>query len=417
MRFRWTRISLCAILLAPFALVARANTLTITSNPSGATVEIDGVVVGTTPYTAKLPGGYFHKPHTIFGARLEHAMVARVYKDGYTYQQLTLTEGPFEWRNVEGRTYGNYWLMKTEHFEVSLDPLTKAFTGKPEIKSVTSEGEPRSQNLPVETIVQNVNPAIVRVEGDKAWGSGFFVTDTGLIATNKHVVDGQSNLFVITSSRERIAAKVVYVGSDVDIAILKVNGADFAHLPLTPINSVQQGEPVIAIGHPDGGLPNTVTKGIVSAIGPDRNLGSGTWIQTDAAINPGNSGGPLLDSSGTVVGINTMKTVGPGVQGLNFALSAQNLIDVLRRFYPASDSAETGKQPGGSAVVDVTSDPAGADIYVDGAFVGNTPSVLHLSTGTHAIKIQSTGKKAWERQLEVLKDSKVTLSAALDPQT
>ncbi|MGC2255069.1 MAG: PEGA domain-containing protein, partial [Candidatus Acidiferrales bacterium] len=63
------------------------------------------------------------------------------------------------------------------------------------------------------------------------------------------------------------------------------------------------------------------------------------------------------------------------------------------------------------------SDPAGADIYVDGEFVGNTPSVLHLSAGMHAIKIQSTGKKAWERQMEVLKDSKVTLSATLGPQT
>lgn len=405
----------CALLVASLASLSRADTLKITSNPPGATVEIDGIVVGKTPYEAKLPGGYFHKTHTVFGTRLEHAMKARIYKDGYTYQQITLTEGPFEWRSLEGKTYGNYWLMKTDHFEVTLDPVAEAFTGKPEIKNVATENEPGSVTLPAETIVHEANPAIVRVEGDKGWGSGFFVTDSGLIATNKHVVDGQSNLFVITSSRERIAAKVVYIGSDVDIAILKVDGANFVHLPLVPVGLVRQGESVIAIGHPDGGMADTVTKGVVSAIGPDRSLGSGTWIQTDAAINPGNSGGPLLDSSGAVVGINTKKLVGAGIQGLNFALSAQNLIDVLKHFYPDAGNPESGRKSG-SAVVSVNSDPPGADIYVDGAFVGNTPSTLHLSAGEHAIKIESAGKKSWERQLDVLKDSKVTLSAALTPQ-
>jgi serine protease Do len=101
---------------------------------------------------------------------------------------------------------------------------------------------------------------------------------------------------------------------------------------------------------------------------------------------------------------------------MNFALSAQNLIDVLKRFYPEAGSSESERKSG-SAIVSVNSDPAGADIYVDGAFVGNTPSTLHLSAGEHAIKIESSGKKSWERQLEVLKDSKVTLSAALTPQS
>jgi PEGA domain-containing protein len=104
-------------LLAPRT---HAENLTITSDPPGATVEIDGLVTGKTPYQTNLPGGYFHKTHTAFNARLEHALVARVSKDGYVAQQLTLTDGPFEWVAVTGRRHGNYFLLKSEHFNVKL---------------------------------------------------------------------------------------------------------------------------------------------------------------------------------------------------------------------------------------------------------------------------------------------------------
>ena len=78
------------------ALHKRApDTLTITSSPTGATVEIDGVIVGTTPFRMKVPGGYFHKTRTVFGQTLQHQMTLRIYKDGYTAQDLRLTEGPF----------------------------------------------------------------------------------------------------------------------------------------------------------------------------------------------------------------------------------------------------------------------------------------------------------------------------------
>src|SRR5271156_3595671 len=82
-----------------------AETLTITSSPPGATVEINGVVVGVTPYVAKFPSGYFHKTHTVFGTRLEHGMLARVYKDGFSVQEIELTEGPFEWVGLNGRNH------------------------------------------------------------------------------------------------------------------------------------------------------------------------------------------------------------------------------------------------------------------------------------------------------------------------
>jgi serine protease Do len=416
----WARCCLYAIFLTIAASIANANTLTVTSVPNGATVEVNGLVVGKTPLAYNMPGAYFHKPHTSFGTRLEHAIVVRLSLDGYASEQMTITEGPYVWRSFLGRTDGSYFLVKTDHFQVTLNRVKDIFTGNPAISTEKESGPSASLELSVDAIAKQSDPAIVRVEGTAGQGTGFFVTDTGVIATNRHVVEGQSNLSVTARDFRRLPAKVVYVDSDLDLALLKVDGTNFPHLTLAALDAVVRGESVVAIGDPGGGMADTITHGVVSGVGANREIGSGTWIQTDASINPGNSGGPLLDSQGRVIGLNAVgvlqTTGGERVVGINYALSAQNLIDVLQRFYPAAGNP-AGTKKTGSAEVNVTSEPAGADIYVDGAFVGNTPSTLHLSAGSHAIKIQSAGKKAWERQMEVLKDSKVTVSAALEPQS
>ena len=420
MRCAWIYLRLSVVFAAGivFAPAARANTLTITSVPAGATVEINGLEIGKTPLTYDMPGAYFHKPHTSFGTRLEHAITVRLSLEGYASEQLTITEGPFAWRSFLGRADGNYFLVKSDHFQVTLNSLRNAFTGAPLISSEkTSPGD--EGPLSVDAIARQSDPAIVRVEGNKGQGTGFFVTETGVIATNRHVIEGESSINVVTRGYRKLPAKLIYVDSDKDLALLKVDGADYPHLTLAALDAVSRGESVVAIGDPGGGMPDTITHGVVSGIGADRLAGNGTWIQTDAAINPGNSGGPLLDAQGRVVGITAVKIVETGrtneISGLNFALSAQDLIDILRRFYPAADSTSATKQSG-SAVVNVTSNPPGADIYVDGQFVGNTPSTLHLTAGPHAIKIESEGKHAWERQMEVIRDSNVNLSATLAPQ-
>ncbi|MHB8485612.1 MAG: trypsin-like peptidase domain-containing protein [Candidatus Acidiferrales bacterium] len=408
-------------LLCLLSSPARAATLSISSTPSGATVEINGLITGKTPYTVQYPGGYFHKTHTVFGSRLEHPIVVRISMDGYASQQITLTEGPFTWHSFNGHSEGNYWLIKTDHFEVVLEPTAKIFTGEPEIHSAKADADEPSTELPIQTVATRANPAIVRVEGNLKRGTGFFITDTGLIATNKHVVSEQSNLFVLTRSEQRLPARVVYVDSDKDLAIIKVDGSGFPHLPLAAIDSVHRGETVVAIGDPGGGFADTLTSGVVSGVGADRSLGSGTWIQTDATINPGNSGGPLLDSYGRVIGITTLSRIrnnaDENVSSMNFALSAENLIGVLKRFYPeAGTPPKVAGQDGGFGSVNVSSDPAGADIYLDGQFVGNTPSLLHVAAGAHKIQIQSGKTKSWERDLTVLKDSEVTVHAALGAQ-
>jgi PEGA domain len=127
MRCGWCRYFLAMIVTAlGFAAIGpalRPESFNITSSPVGAAVEIDGVVVGTTPLHADYSGGYFHKTHTVFSTRLEHRMILRVSKDGYVLQQISLTDGPFDWIGVTGKHHGKYFLPRSDHYQLNLEPV------------------------------------------------------------------------------------------------------------------------------------------------------------------------------------------------------------------------------------------------------------------------------------------------------
>src|ERR1700756_4502083 len=156
----------CTLLvLAPPSVLA--DTLKITSNPPGATVEINGVSVGTTPYEEEVPGGYFHKTRTVLGRRLEHPMVARVSLAGYATKEIQLTDGPMNWVSLKGHSHGEYWLLKMKHFHVDLDPVGKVFTGTitadiPETIAAPVDSDPP---LSVEEIVSRSKPAVLSLKG------------------------------------------------------------------------------------------------------------------------------------------------------------------------------------------------------------------------------------------------------------
>ena len=95
-------------LLSVCSTHATADTLTITSTPSGAKVEVDGVAEGTTPFEKNFPGGHFHRPRTALSARLEHPMVARLTLEGYVPKEIKMTEGPMNWMSLNGRNRGEY---------------------------------------------------------------------------------------------------------------------------------------------------------------------------------------------------------------------------------------------------------------------------------------------------------------------
>jgi PEGA domain-containing protein len=211
-----------------------AETLKVTSLPVGASVEIDGVLMGTTPYKINYPGGYFHKPHTVFAARLGHPLVVRIYKEGYATQETTITDGPFEWVDLKGHNRGRYWLLKADEVQATLKPVSKA------------------------------------------------------------------------SSAE----------------------AGAGPLPAAKPNSGNE-------------LP------------PDKTPGA-------------------------------------------------------RAFSVATAGPDTG-------VLVLSSDTAGAEIYIDGKFVGDMPSTISLAGGTHQIAVKANGKKDWKREIEVMKGSQVTLHPVLEP--
>lgn len=156
---------------------------------------------------------------------------------------------------------------------------------------------------------------------ERGTGSGFIINKEGDIITNAHVVSGADKVTVVLKDGRQIEGKVI--GSDelTDVAVVQVKADNLPVVSLGSSVNLQPGDWAIAIGNPLG-LDNTVTSGIISAIG--RNSGQigvdkrVSFIQTDAAINPGNSGGPLLNQNGEVIGVNT--AIIQGAQGLGFAI-------------------------------------------------------------------------------------------------
>lgn len=165
-------------------------------------------------------------------------------------------------------------------------------------------------------------------------GSGFIVRKDGLIVSNRHVVeDKAADYTVILKDQRKLSAKVLIRDPLQDIALLKIEGNNFAYFSLGNSDTVQLGQRAIAIGNALGEFQNTVSVGVISGL--RRNIvASGeelpSVLQTDAAINPGNSGGPLLNLEGHVIGVNT--AVAPGAENIGFALPINLVKDDISKF-------------------------------------------------------------------------------------
>jgi serine protease Do len=157
---------------------------------------------------------------------------------------------------------------------------------------------------------------------ERSLGSGVIVSTEGYIITNNHVVEKSDEIRVILVDRRTFKGRIVGSDPKTDIAVIKIDANNLPVLTWGDSDRLQVGEFVLAIGSPYG-LSNTVTMGIISAVGR-ANVGIADYedfIQTDAAINPGNSGGPLVNIKGEIIGINTaiFSRTG-GYQGIGFAV-------------------------------------------------------------------------------------------------
>ena len=176
------------------------------------------------------------------------------------------------------------------------------------------------------------------VESGSGTGVVFKIDDdSAYIVTNNHVIENATELEITVYGGEKTTAEVIGADSLTDLAVLKID-AKYATTKLDFGDSsiLRAGDSVLAIGNPLGlEFSNTVTQGIVSAVNRTVAVSTtaGEWdlnvIQTDAAINPGNSGGALMNTSGQVIGINSLKISEDGVEGLGFAIPSNDLIPII----------------------------------------------------------------------------------------
>jgi putative serine protease PepD len=207
-----------------------------------------------------------------------------------------------------------------------------------------------STGLSATQIYQQDSSGVVSIKATTAdggdSGTGIVLNEKGLILTNDHVVENGTTLTVSPGKDSNVSRTAKLVGEEAnsDLALVQVDPTGLGLKPLHLVNSstVQVGDSVYAIGNPYG-LDETLTRGIVSALGreisaPDGAKISGV-IQTDAALNPGNSGGPLLNEQGEVIGVNsqiaseaaTTEGSQPGSTGVGFAISTETVAQAIKK--------------------------------------------------------------------------------------
>lgn len=203
--------------------------------------------------------------------------------------------------------------------------------------------------------VQLALKATVQIETDIGLGSGFFIDGDGTVVTNFHVIEDAEEVTVRThDERTHAVTELVAADPDQDVAVLRTDARGYPWLPLAPDAKVQSGQRVLAVGNPLG-LFGTVSDGIVS--NPDRRLGLVRYVQHTAPISPGSSGGPLvLESTGEVIGMNTLTVAGRGeiAQNINLAVPAGVIREVVAEGVEAT-AAEAGA--GETPVADLPSLP------------------------------------------------------------
>ncbi len=214
-----------------------------------------------------------------------------------------------------------------------------------EIQNITVYQKCAPGVVNINTQVAGVNWFLEPVVQDGGSGSGSIIDKRGYVLTNGHVVKGASKIYVSLSDGTQYEAKIIGQDRDSDLTVIKFDPPESLVLQTIPFgdsSKLNVGQKVIAIGNPYG-FNRTMTTGIVSALGrPVKNPNTQriirNMIQTDTAINPGNSGGPLLDTSGKMIGVNTMIYSSSGSSaGIGFSVPAETAIRV------ASDLLKYGK--------------------------------------------------------------------------
>jgi serine protease Do len=210
--------------------------------------------------------------------------------------------------------------------------------------------ESEAQILPsIADVVALVKPSVVAINTEvvtidifnrsftqEGAGSGWIISEDGIIVTNNHVVEGAKNITVILDDGRTFSVNTNTVATDplTDLAVLKINAENLPAATVGNSRNLRIGDWVVAIGN-SLGERISATNGIVSALGVSLQVSSDqtlyNLVQTDAAINPGNSGGPLVNMAGEVIGITSAKIAEVGVEGMGYAISTQEAAPVIEQ--------------------------------------------------------------------------------------
>jgi len=226
-----------------------------------------------------------------------------------------------------------------------------------------------------EAVVAKVRPAVVQVNvttgNGNAIGSGVIIDARGYIVTNNHVVNGAQRLEVVLFDGTRLSAQLVGTDAADDLAVIKVtppkNG--LTTIKIGDSSKLQVGQDVLAVGNPLG-ITQTVTNGIISALGRSVSEGQGgatlpDAIQTDAPINPGNSGGALVDLQGNLIGIPTLTAIDPEfntpANGVGFAIPSNRIAFIVPQIIQNGVVTHTGRAVLGISATSVDASLAAQD--------------------------------------------------------
>jgi serine protease DegQ len=235
--------------------------------------------------------------------------------------QVTLREAPESISQNPGSL--------AEAAKISSPAVVNIFTSKANKPKLGKKGAPHQNEPWFRFFFGDQAP---NEEPSSSLGSGVIVSPQGIILTNHHVIEGADEIEVAFADGRKRNAKLIGSDPETDIAVLKIDATDLPNpITLGKMESVHVGDVVLAIGNPFG-VGQTVTSGIVSALGRNQ-LGINTFenfIQTDAAINPGNSGGALVDTKGNLIGINTaIYSRSGGNMGIGFAIPINTAKQVM----------------------------------------------------------------------------------------
>lgn len=297
---------------------------------------------------------------------------------------------------------------------------------KETVSSITNKYEITETDSPVVAISAKVSPSVVGIKVTYSYelfrgystetegeGSGIIYSDDGYIVTNYHVIeeaidDATAKIEVaLEGSEEWITASLVGYDKVTDLAVIKIEKTGLQAAEFGTSNDLKVGDIAVAIGNPLGQeFAGTVTSGIISALNRTVTTDGRTYklIQTDAAINSGNSGGALANSKGQVVGINTVKIVATGVEGIGFAIPSDEAVPIIKELI---ENKKVARPSIGISGFDITETISKAynltmGIYVSEVLEDSPAAKAGFKSGDIIIKAEGTEVKTMD-ELNTLK--------------